>query len=149
MSDGQAVTETRLEQMIDHLRAQGFRLTPQRLAVLRVLATTDDHPSVEEIYEQVRPNFPMMSLATVYKTLHLLKEIGEVREISFSDGGSRYDGRPVPHPHLICLRCDSIRDLEPDPLIELAQRVGQQTGYRIEGQRLDFFGICPQCQAAD
>ena len=143
MADHQA----RLDEMIAKLRERGYRLTPQRMAVLRILSASEEHPSVEQIYERVKAEFPMTSLATVYKTLTLLKEMGEVLELGFSDDSNRYDGaQPYPHPHLICIKCRNIIDAKVATLSELPQEVARSTGYRIVSQRLDFFGICPQCQ---
>jgi Fur family peroxide stress response transcriptional regulator len=139
----------RLEMLIDRLRERGCRLTPQRRAVIQILVESQDHPTVEQIYEQVRETFPMTSLATVYKTVALLKEMGEVREIGFGEGGNRYDGfDPSPHPHLVCVECGRIVDLDLPTLGDLPQTVGRETGYRIIEHRVDFFGVCPQCQAA-
>jgi Fur family peroxide stress response transcriptional regulator len=137
----------RLEEMTTKLRERGFRLTPQRMAVLKILAHSKKHPSVEQIYEDVRVDFPMTSLATIYKTLTLLKEVGEVMELGFGDEHNRYDGnKPYPHPHLICNRCRQIIDLDIASLQKLAEDLARRTGYRIETHRLDFFGICPSCQ---
>ena len=139
--------QVRLDELVIRLRERGHRLTPQRMAVLKVLATSQEHPSVEQIYERVKVDFPMTSLATIYKTVTLLKKMGEVWELGFSDDSNRYDGnKPYPHPHLICTRCKSIVDLEVATLSELPQEVARSTGYRILSQRLDFLGICPQCQ---
>ena len=139
--------QARLDEMITRLKERGHRLTPQRMAVLKILAADEGHPSVEQIYERVEVDFPMTSLATVYKTVTLLKEMGEVLELGFSDGSNRYDGnKPYSHPHLICTQCKNIVDPQVVTLSELPQKVAQSTGYRIVSQRLDFFGICPQCQ---
>jgi Fur family peroxide stress response transcriptional regulator len=140
--------ETRLEELVAKLKERDCRLTPQRMAVLKTLAVSDGHPSVEQIYERIKPDFPMTSLATVYKTVTLLKEMGEVLELGFGDGSNRYDGnKPYPHPHLICTRCGAIEDLDVDTLSEIPQRIAQDTGYRIVSHRLDFFGLCPRCQS--
>ncbi|MCL4505698.1 MAG: transcriptional repressor [Chloroflexi bacterium] len=140
----------RLDHLVSVLKGRGYRLTPQRKAVLQILAASDGHLSVEQIYARVKKDFPMTSLATVYKTVTLLKEMGEVLELGFSDGGNRYDGRkPYPHPHLICIRCRKIIDPEVTALSHLPQEVASSTGYRIVNHRLDFFGICPECQAAE
>jgi Fur family peroxide stress response transcriptional regulator len=139
--------EARLDELITRLRESGHRLTPQRMAVLRTLAVSEGHPSVEQIYERVKADFPMTSLATIYKTVTLLKEMGEVLELGFSDDSNRYDGnKPYPHPHLICTKCRNIVDPEVVTLHELRQEVAQSTGYQIVSHRLDFFGLCPQCQ---
>jgi len=139
--------QARVEQMLSKLRANGFRVTPQRLAVLQVLAASENHPTVEIIYEQVRQRFPTMSLATVYKSVALLKEIHEVLELGFADRSSRYDGhKPYPHPHLICTRCGRIQDPELSSLEDLTREAVDQTGFEIFTHRLDFFGLCRDCR---
>ena len=143
MADPQA----RLDELITRLKERGHRLTPQRMAVLKILAASEEHPSVEQIYERVQAEFPMTSLATIYKTVTLLKEMGEVLELGFSDDSNRYDGiRPYPHPHLICIKCKKIVDPKVAIWSELRQEVARSTSYQIVSHRLDFFGICPQCQ---
>jgi Fur family peroxide stress response transcriptional regulator len=140
-------TDERLEKLVSTLRESGYRLTPQRLAVLRILADSAGHPSVEEIYERVRQQHPMMSRATVYKTVETLKEMGQVLELEFSGASNRYDGRNAePHPHLICRTCGRIEDLELPALMREATAVAERTGYELLGHRLDFYGLCPACQ---
>ena len=137
----------RLEEMTEVLRSRGHRITPQRLIILNILAESKNHPGVEHIYETVRKDFPTVSLATVYKTMTLLKSLGEVLELGFADSGNRYDGNmPYPHPHVICTRCRRIVDPEPTALEELSQHVEDKTGFRITHHRLDFYGLCPYCQ---
>ena len=139
--------QARLEELVARLREQGHRLTPQRMAVLKTLVTNEEHLSVEQIYERVRADFPMTSLATIYKTVAVLKEMGEVLELGFSNDSSRYDGsKPYPHPHLICIKCKNIVDIDIATLDALSLKIAQKTGYRIVNHRLDFYGICPQCQ---
>jgi Fur family peroxide stress response transcriptional regulator len=141
--------EARLEGLISKLRQRGYRVTPQRAAVLRVLATSEEHPSVEQIYEMVRADFPMTSLATVYKTLALLRDLGEVFELSIVGGGTRYDGcRPDFHPHLICVRCKRIVDLDAAPGGQGCEDVQERTGYHVLSHRHDFYGVCPECLVA-
>jgi Fur family transcriptional regulator, peroxide stress response regulator len=141
--------DERVNQMRSKLRNQNFRITPQRLAVLQILAAGQEHPSVEQIYDQVKVEFPMTSLATVYKTVSLLKELHEVLELGFPDGSNRYDGnRPAPHPHLICTQCRKITDPELVSLEQTGDQLSQKTGYEILYHRLDFFGLCPECQAS-
>jgi Fur family peroxide stress response transcriptional regulator len=137
----------RLETMLRRLRERGGRITPQRMAVLRILAGSKGHPSVDGIYRQVRKAFPTTSLATVYKTVSLLKEMGEVLELGFSDDSNRYDGNtPYPHPHLVCVRCRKIMDPDLESLGGLQEELIRDTGFRILSHRLDFFGVCPDCQ---
>lgn len=137
----------RLETMIQKMRAAGCRITPQRIAILRVLSISKGHPSVEDIHEQVKGEFPTTSLATVYKNISMLKDLGEVQELSFGTESSRYDGnRPDPHPHLICTRCKKIIDPDLESLESVSKELVRETGFKITSHRLDFFGICPACQ---
>ena len=139
--------QLRLDQMLTKLREHKFRITPQRLAILKILSVSDGHPSVEQIFEQVKADFPTTSLATLYKTVTLLKQLNEVLELGFSGSGNRYDGnRPYPHPHVICTVCGNIVDPEPDAAQNITKDIAKETGYFITNHRLDFFGICPECQ---
>lgn len=139
--------KTRLEHMLARLREQGQRITPQRLAILRILARDEGHPSVEGIHKIVVKDFPTTSLATVYKTITLLKELGEVLELEFSQGSNRYDGsKPYPHPHVVCTRCKRIVDPVLESLSTMTVEVSKQTGFKVVNHRLDFYGLCPECQ---
>ncbi|BBO69057.1 transcriptional repressor [Desulfosarcina alkanivorans] len=133
--------------MVDALRQGQYRITPQRLAILKVLAESKGHPSVESIFEQVKPNFPTTSLATIYKNVAVLKELGQVLELGFSDGSNRYDGKkPWDHPHVVCTVCKKILDPDIAALEDMTQELARVTGFTITRHRLDFFGICPDCQ---
>lgn len=139
--------DLRLQELTDKLRQRGHRLTPQRMAVLKILVISEGHYSVSQIYDQVKAHFPMTSLATIYKTVNLLKEMGEVLELGFGDDDNRYDGnKPYPHPHLICVQCKGIIDPEIPSLVTLPHELGEKTGYQILSHRFDLYGICPQCQ---
>lgn len=139
--------QNRLDEIVDKLRQRDFRITPQRIAILKAFLQSQDHPSVEQVYEEVKVNFPTTSLATVYKTVNLLKEIGEILEIGFSDGRNRYDGnKPYPHPHLICTQCKKITDPLVNLLDQITSEVAITTGYRIDSHQVEFFGVCPSCQ---
>lgn len=140
--------KTRLKKMVAALRSHQYRITPQRLAILKVLAESREHPSVDKIYEAVRPDFPTTSLATVYKNIAVLKGLGEVLELGFSDGSNRYDGKkPYDHPHVVCTECKNILDPDISALEDMTQELMRKTGFAITRHRLDFFGVCPDCQA--
>ena len=135
----------RLDDVVAKLRRGGYRITPQRLAIVKILIDSEEHPSVEQIHRQVQEDFPTTSLATVYNTLERLKEVGEVLELPFS-GGSRYDGlNPHSHPHLRCTVCGAIEDLDID-LGSAAEEVAARRGYADVHHRLEFYGVCPRCQ---
>ncbi|MBD3309488.1 transcriptional repressor [candidate division KSB3 bacterium] len=140
----------RFEELVAEFRQRNYRLTPQRMALLRLLAESTGHPSAAHLHEQIKEQFPTTSLATVYKTLTILKNMQEVLELGFSDDDNRYDGnKPYPHPHLICTRCHSIIDSELGFLQNLEQEVADLSGYHIIEHRLDFYGICPDCQTEE
>ena len=137
----------RFDSMLRKLREKGYRITPQRLAILKILAKSQGHPGAEEIHALVKTNFPTTTIATVYKTLAVLKLTGEVLELEFSGDYNRYDGiRPGPHPHLMCIKCKRIVDPDFTSLTEMTEKLASQTGYKLVGHRLDFYGICPECQ---
>jgi Fur family peroxide stress response transcriptional regulator len=139
----------RVQQIVDILKEAGHRVTPQRLAILRELADSTSHPSVETVYAAVKPTFPTTSLATVYKTVALLKELGQAVEIGFGDGSNRYDVRmPEPHPHLVCIQCRRIIDADLEPFSHMTESLSQSTGFQILSHRVDFYGVCPECQKA-
>ena len=142
--------EKRFETVIQKLRDNGHKITPQRLAIVKILARSEGHPSVENIHDRIKKDFPTMSLATVYKNILLIKSLGEVLELGFPDGSNRYDGnKPNPHPHVICIKCKKIVDPDLDNLDEMEKQVESDTNFKILNHRLDFFGICSNCRAEE
>lgn len=147
-----AATTSRLDALLAGLKASGHRLTPQRVAIVRELVERDDHPSVEQLHAAILPAYPTTSLATVYKTIHLLKVRGEVLELSFGELGSRYDGRhPEPHPHLICTACGAITDPDggAESLAEMVRQLAalaEHAGFAVSAHRFDLFGLCARCR---
>ena len=139
-------TQSRVAEMRQKLRDSGHRITPQRLCILEALLAANSHPSAEEIYAQVRLISPTTSLATVYKTLDTLRDIGEVMEMEVGDGRSHYDGvHPQFHPHAICTRCGKITDIEIPGLTGLPDRAEEASGYEIHAHRVEFYGLCAAC----
>jgi Fur family peroxide stress response transcriptional regulator len=137
----------RVESMLQKLREAGFRITPQRLAILRVLVGDEGHPGAEDIFNIVKADFPTTSIATVYKTLAVLKAIDEVLELEFSNDNNRYDGNnPGSHPHLICIKCRRIVDPELSSLTGMTEKLASDSGYELISHRLEFRGICPECR---
>jgi Fur family peroxide stress response transcriptional regulator len=136
--------------IIKKLRDNGHKITPQRMAIVKILAKSEGHPSVENIHARIKKDFPTMSLATVYKNIVLIKSLGEVLELGFPDGSNRYDGnKPTPHPHVICIKCKKIVDPDLGSLDEIKKEVALETNFKILNHRLDFFGICSNCMAEE
>jgi Fur family peroxide stress response transcriptional regulator len=136
----------RVQEIVDRLRERGHRLTPQRHAVLRALVEGHEHPSADQLFQKVSAAYPMMSPATVYKTLDALKSAGEVLELEFREGPNRYDANiPIAHPHVVCTRCGRIDDVMLERDAPSFGDAAEQTDYQISGYRLDFYGLCPGC----
>ena len=138
--------DVRFNQLIAALKEHGFRLTPQRVELVRLIAVSEGHPSAGELYTKIKRRFPTMSHATVYKTLSLLKEMNQVLEIDLHDD-SHYDGnRPEPHPHLICINCNKIIDGEVSLDPKSLRSLEQTTGYKILRPQITLYGLCPDCK---
>jgi len=137
--------EERLETVAERLRAHGYRLTPQRMAVLRAVLGSPSHPTAEDIYRRVSADFPMLSLATVYKTLDVVGALGEVIQLDVA-GCSHYDGDLRPHAHLICIKCHSITDLPSEVTVEMPQEALADTRFRVLWHAVGLHGLCARCQ---
>lgn len=129
--------------MMERYRDIGFKLTPQRLAILEYLEGNSKHPSAEEIYASVRGSFPTMSFATVYNTIEALKDKGKVLELTIDPERKRYDPNTGAHHHIICVKCRKIVDVMRSFDVELSE--GEKAGYRLIGSHIEFYGICQKC----
>lgn len=140
-----SLTVNRFDELIAALKEHDFRLTPQRVELVRLIASSEEHPSASQLYAQIKQQFPTMSQATVYKTLALLKDINQVLQIDLHDD-SHYDGnRPEPHPHLICINCNKITDGDMKLDYESLRNLEQASGYRILRPQITLYGLCPAC----
>jgi Fur family peroxide stress response transcriptional regulator len=138
--------QARFDELIAQLKERHFRLTPQRVELVRLIAASEGHPSAAQLYERIRVQFPTMSQATVYKTLALLKEMDQILEIDLRDD-RHYDGsRPQPHPHLICMKCNKIVDGEIPLDPEAIQKLEKGSGFMILRPQITFYGLCPNCK---
>lgn len=135
-----------MEQVTALLRDKGFKVTPQRLAIYGVLAASKAHPSAEMIFHQLQPIYPTMSLATVYKTIEILKEIGMIQVLNAGEDSFRYDANVENHPHIRCMECGRVDDLDDIDSSTFIADVAKNTDYKITGQQFYFYGICPECQ---
>ena len=130
------------------LRQRGYRLTPQRRAVLKVIALSSDHLTPAAIYERVRRKHPGIGLVTIYRTLAVLAELGLICEVHAGGSCRSYLMRKPPghHHHLICSQCGRVVDFSDCDLGGLERRLAQENGFKIEGHLLEFLGLCPACQ---
>lgn len=138
--------ETRFTELITTLKNCNYRLTPQRVELVRLIAASEGHPNATQLYETIKARFPTMSQATVYKTLALLKEMNQVFEIDLRDD-SHYDGsRPDPHTHLVCIHCKKIVDGEFAIDLPSLKKIEAASGYQIIRPQIVFFGLCAECR---
>ena len=121
-------------------------LTPQRQAVLRVIAESAAHPTANEIFEAARHELPSISFATVYNSLKYLKEAGLVREINFGKGANRYDRETARHDHAVCSRCGKLVDFDLAETVQLVRAAARRSRFKPESIHLTLVGLCPDCQ---
>nr|WP_320146849.1 Fur family transcriptional regulator [uncultured Anaeromusa sp.] len=128
------------------LREKGFKVTPQRLAIYQVLINTKAHPCAEAIFNELQPHYPTMSLATVYKTIEILREIGMVQVLNVGEDSFRYDATVKNHPHVRCMDCGRVDDMHDIDATAFVSQVSNKTDYVLSGQQFYFYGVCPACQ---
>jgi len=128
-----------------------LRMTRQRAVILEELRKVSTHPSADEIYEMVRKRLPRISLGTIYRNLEVLSVKGDIRKLDTGSHLKRFDGRSEDHYHIRCLRCDRLVDAFVDLGVDINRPVKESSDFLIVGHKLEFVGICPQCQrqAAD
>jgi Fur family peroxide stress response transcriptional regulator len=131
--------------IIEALRKKGYKATSQRIAICRFALRSRDHPSAQRIYKEVKPLHPTVSLATVYKTLHVLKDLRLVQELAFAESETRFDSYMEPHANLVCRGCGNISDVDDPVTREMIARVVSRAKFTLRGQRLDIYGICERC----
>ena len=122
------------------------RLTSQREAVLAVIRERHDHPTAADIFEAARKRLPTISYATVYNSLKYLREAGLVREISFGNCASRYDGVIERHDHAICTQCGKLVDIDLPEAAELMRVAARKSKFKAESVHLTLTGLCPDCR---
>lgn len=127
------------------MKTKGLRITPQRYAVYANLLARCDHPTVEQILNEVNQDLPIASKASVYSALTVLREVGLVREVLLDEGITRYDGRTDPHHHFICLNCGGIFDLEWDTFQDLPMKQLPK-GLKGKCYEVTVKGQCDRCQ---
>ena len=131
------------------LRQHGYKLTPQRRAVIRTITTHQDHLTPAAIYQRVHKEHPNIGLVTIYRTLEILAELKLVCELHTGDNCPSYTiGAPGHHHHLICAHCGRVIDFTGSHLTGLEQRLAHETGFKIESHMLEFTGLCQSCQTA-
>lgn len=134
------------EEYTPKLRALGYRMTPQRLAILHVLHHSGEHLSPAEVFEQAHSQLPGLTEATVYRTLEFLAENGLARPAHMGSGHLVYQIARHEHHHLKCRVCGAEMEVEHAMLQNLYSQLEKESGYRLTDSHLTFFGLCPTCQ---
>lgn len=129
------------------LQQAGLRLTPQRVAICKLLMESDQHPTAAMIYSELRPQFSSLSLATVYNTLDTLVSLGAINVLGHAgDDHVHYDPVIEPHANLACVSCHRIMDIPSEHVGHLYNEISQASGYKLLGARVLYYGLCPDCQ---
>jgi Fur family peroxide stress response transcriptional regulator len=144
------LTETQIDERMQAFvavcRERGLSVTPQRLVLYKALLHTTAHPSPEILFEEVRAQMPTLSLATVYKTVETLKDLGLVQEVNPLHDRMRLDANMDPHHHLVCVRCRQVIDIHSDDLDGLQLPTELKRGYAVFNHSVQFSGLCPACR---
>jgi Fur family transcriptional regulator, ferric uptake regulator len=125
------------------------RNTQQRKVILEELQKLHTHPTAAALYSIVRNRLPKISLGTVYRNLEMLHRLGIIQKMEFGGGEARYDGTPDYHDHVRCVDCGRVDDVSSPPLALSGGGCNDLGGYKILGHRLEYFGLCCDCQAGE
>jgi Fur family ferric uptake transcriptional regulator len=131
------------------LKQRGYKITPQRRAVIKVVTSTQDHLTPNGIYDRIRQHSPGTGLVTIYRTLEILAELGLICEVHTGGNCRSYTtGTQQHHHHLICSGCGVVFDFTGHHLKKLEANLAEESGFRIDGHLLEFTGLCRTCQKA-
>ena len=135
----------------EKLSERGYKMTPQRKEILKIFVEKGGHMSAEDVYSVLRENDSEIGLATVYRALDLLSELGILVRLDFGDGCARYelntaDPKLHHHHHLICLKCKKVIEFEEDLLDELETDIADKSDFQIINHEVKFFGYCSDCR---
>ena len=136
----------RIQKLEEVCRERGLPLTTQRRAVLEVLLQRRDHPTADQIFENVREGSPQISRRTVYRVLDTLAELGLICRVHHPGASARYDAKTYRHHHLVCLRCNAIVDWESPDFDSLVLPKGKPHGFEVSDFSVQLIGICPECR---
>jgi Fe2+ or Zn2+ uptake regulation protein len=124
-----------------------LRMTHQRELILEELGNSHNHPTADALYERIKKKLPRISLATVYRNLEILSEAGMIRKLEISGRQKRFDKEIEQHDHVFCVQCRRVDDIKFDQSRLVSLEEEQCRGYKISGCRVEFYGLCPKCQA--
>jgi Fur family ferric uptake transcriptional regulator len=134
------------------LNQEGRRLTNQRQKILALFENpaSSKHLSAEEIRQQLIDQGDTISFSTIYRTLHVMVEMGLIKEVGLADGRKYYElSNPLSkeHHHLVCVQCGAVQEFDDNQVIVAAQKETETRGFSLSNCQFTVFGICPQCQS--
>jgi Fur family peroxide stress response transcriptional regulator len=136
-----------LDHLTKRLKEQRISVTPQRLEILKTIMSRYDHPSAENIYQEVRRHLPMISFNTVYKTLETFCQLGLIIKINPLHEVARYDGNISPHTHMVCTSCHKVEDLPWEWPSEVDFPSPGTSDFKVDFVAVHLFGLCGHCQS--
>jgi Fur family transcriptional regulator, peroxide stress response regulator len=140
------------QRSVERLRSEGFKITPQRTAILDLFHEVGDHLTPQEIYQRLEGHVASLSLATVYNTLEVFEKVGILSRVMAENGQTYFDPNPTRHHHGVCERCEALFDLQIDEdtmsqVMNLLQgSSGAPQRFRIRETKMWFRGLCTRCQ---
>src|SRR5450432_310178 len=136
--------------IVSALDLAGYRLTEPRRVVAELIANRDGHFSAADLVDDARQRRLDVGRATIFRALELFTELNAVERVDLPNGDHAYVGcEPVHHHHVICSQCARTTEVEACGMPAVAREIGKETGFKIQSHRLELFGICPDCQAAN
>jgi Fur family transcriptional regulator, peroxide stress response regulator len=138
----------RLGEFVARCHERGIAVTPQRLAVIRVLLASENHPSADEVCAVVRRTHPHVSLATVHRILEQFCEVGEACKVTPLHDVARYDGNVELHHHVVCIRCRRVQDVEIPEIDRLLEGTPSLGEFALLRSSMEIDALCRRCQVA-
>lgn len=136
----------RLEKLVSRSREKGLKLTPQRLVIFKILAESNRHLTVDEIYQEARVEHPMLSPATVYRNVEQMADAGLLNQLELSGASMRYDTNLEEHHHFVCNKCGKVSDLYLKNFnYEVDREKSPLSDVRVDSRQLYLHGICGEC----
>jgi Fur family transcriptional regulator, ferric uptake regulator len=145
------LSPSEIEKLKINLKEKGYKLTPQRRAIVDIIIqNAGSHLTTEELYDLVKTECPEIGLATVYRTVQLLEELGVVSKLDLNDGCYRYElvreDENHQHHHLICSQCGKVIEVQGDLLEVLEHEIESKYDFKIKNHSVKFYGICSECK---
>ena len=123
-----------------------YKRSKQRERMLELLGQTEIHPTADWLYQQLKQEFPSLSMGTVYRNLNILSKQKLIQKLPFGSTHDRYEAKKSPHYHLVCEKCGCVQDFDMPQYAKINEQAQKMSGFDISSHRIDFFGICERCQ---